>query len=68
MADKDEKDREPWLPRIDGRRLFINSADYERGLGEGSSSLDADISDDGPEDVEEPVSTAVVDPILKPVP
>ena len=68
MADKDEKDREPWSPRIDSRPLFINSADYERSLGEGSTLPEVDISDEGPEDIGETVSPAVPDPIPKPAP
>jgi hypothetical protein len=40
MAEKDEKEREPWAPRIDKMPLFINSADYERSLGEDSSPAD----------------------------
>jgi hypothetical protein len=68
MTEKDEKDREPWAPRIKSLPLFTNSADYERSLGEGSSPPDVDILDDGPEDVEETVATAIPDPILKPEP
>ncbi len=66
MAEKDEKDREPWSPRIDSKPLFINSADYERSLGEGTSPADLDISDEEPEDIEEIVSPAV--PELSPKP
>jgi hypothetical protein len=66
MAGKDEKDREPWLPRLDSSRLFINSADYERSLGEGSNPPDTDILEDEPEDSGETVSPEVPDPNLKP--
>jgi hypothetical protein len=68
MAEKDDKDREPWSPRMDRKPLFINSADYERSLGEGSSPREVDISDDEPEDVGEIISDAVPDPLLKPTP
>lgn len=49
MAEKDEKDREAWTPRIETKPLFLNSAEYERGLGEESSPPDIDIPDEGPE-------------------
>jgi hypothetical protein len=67
MAEKDEKDREPWVPRIDRMPLFINGADYERSLGEDSSPQDNETSDEGPEDMGEQVSPAVPGPIVKPV-
>jgi hypothetical protein len=67
MAEKDEKDREPWSPRIDSKPLFINSADYERSLGEGSSPQGIAISDEEPEDMGETGSPADKDPIVKPV-
>ena len=66
MAEKDEKDREPWAPRIDKMPLFINSADYERSLGEDSSPPDIETSDEEPEDMGEQVSPAVPAPIVKP--
>jgi hypothetical protein len=48
MAEKDEKDREAWSPRIETKPLFLNSAEYQRGLGESSSPPDIDIADQGP--------------------
>jgi hypothetical protein len=66
MAGKDEKDHEPWYPRIDSKPLFINSADYERSLGEGSNPPDTDILDEEPEDSGETVSASIPDPNLKP--
>ena len=67
MADKDEKDREPWVPRITRMPLFINSADYERSLSEDSSPPDNETSDEGPEEMGEQVSPPVSGPIVKPV-
>jgi hypothetical protein len=66
MAEK-LKDREPWSPRIDSMPLFINSADYERSLGEDGDPPDIEISEDRPEDTGESVPPEVSDPILKPV-
>jgi hypothetical protein len=66
MTEKDEKDREPWSPRIDSKRLFINGADYERSLGEGSSPADIEILDEETKDGAETVSSAVPGPIPKP--
>ena len=37
---EEKKDCEPWCPRIEQAPLFINSADYERGLGHASNPLD----------------------------
>jgi hypothetical protein len=65
MAGKDEKAREPWTPRIDSKPLFINSADYERSLGEGSNPPDTDIVDEESEDGGETICAEVPDPILK---
>jgi hypothetical protein len=67
MAEKDEKEREPWAPRIDKMPLFINSADYERSLGEDSSPADNETSDEGLEDMGEQGSPAVPGPIVKPI-
>jgi hypothetical protein len=66
MTEKDEKDREPWVPRIKSSPLFINSADYERSLGEDGSPPDIEMLDEEPEDIGEPVAPPVPDPILKP--
>lgn len=33
---EERKEREPWSPKIDKEPLFVNSADFERGLGEAS--------------------------------
>ena len=67
MAGKGENDREPWSPRIDSTPLFINSADYERSLGDGSSPQDIDIAVEEAEDIGETGSAADPDPIGKPV-
>jgi hypothetical protein len=66
MAGKDGKEREPWTPRIDSNPLFINSADYERSLGEGSTPPDTDLLDEESEDIGEAASPEVPDPSLKP--
>jgi hypothetical protein len=63
MAEKDELEHEPWSPRIEGKPLFLNSADYERSLGEGSSPPDIDISNEGPEETRETVSAVVADQV-----
>ena len=67
MAGKGENDREPWSPRIESTPLFINSADYERSLGDGRNPQDLDISDEEAEDGGETGSSADPDPIGKPV-
>jgi hypothetical protein len=68
MAERNEKDREPWSPRIESTPLFINGADYERSLGEERSPPDIEISDERPGDIGETVSPEVPDPNPKPVP
>jgi hypothetical protein len=68
MPEKDEKDREPWTPRLDRQPLFTNSADYERSLAEGSGAPDIDTAEEGSEEIGEAASAAVPDPILKPAP
>jgi hypothetical protein len=65
MAAKDKQDREPWSPRIESERLFINSADFERGLAEGSNPPDTDITDEA-DDVDEEVDSATPNPFIKP--
>ena len=59
MAAKDEEELEPWSPWIERKRLFINSADFERSLGEASSPPDIGPSDERPEETGETVSPAV---------
>ncbi len=66
MAEKDKKDREPWSPRIESKPLFINSADFERGLAEGSNPLDTDITDEAADDMDEDVDPATPNPFIKP--
>jgi hypothetical protein len=66
MAQKDKKDREPWSPRIESKPLFINSADFERGLGEASNPPDADIADEAADDVDDHVDPATPNPFIKP--
>ncbi|HTB68622.1 MAG TPA: hypothetical protein VK727_20550 [Steroidobacteraceae bacterium] len=64
MAEKVKKDREPWSPRIESDPLFINSADFERGLGEASKL--PDIEDEGVEEDEELEDPATPNPFIKP--
>jgi hypothetical protein len=66
MAEKTEKDHEPWIPKIDGKQLFINSADYERGLGEGSSPANIELSDEPPEEASGDAALGIPDPAMKP--
>jgi hypothetical protein len=66
MAEKDKKDREPWSPRIEGKPLFINSADFERGLDEASKPPDIDIADEGTEDDDEQGDPVAPNPFIKP--
>ena len=66
MAEKGKKDREPWSPHIETEPLFINSADFERGLGESSSRLDSDIADEEVEDGDEHDDPATSNPFIKP--
>jgi hypothetical protein len=66
MAGKDDKDREPWSPRLERSPLFINSADYERSLSEGSNPPDTDVLEDDLEDIGESVSPEAPEPNLKP--
>jgi hypothetical protein len=67
IAEKQEKEREPWSPRIERTPLFINSAEYERGLGEESRAPDIEISDEEPQDSSEHASPSVPDPVSTPV-
>jgi hypothetical protein len=64
MAEKVKKDREPWSPRIESDPLFINSADFERGLGEASKL--PDIEDEGTEEDEGLEDPATPNPFIKP--
>jgi hypothetical protein len=66
LAETQKTDREPWSPRIDRMPLFINSADYERSLGEDSSPPDIEISGGEPKDIGKQVAPPVPNPILKP--
>jgi hypothetical protein len=42
MAEQRKKDGEPWTPKLDSNPLFINSADFERGLGADEKTPDLD--------------------------
>jgi hypothetical protein len=42
MAEQRKKDGEPWTPKLDSNPLFINSADFERKLGEDEKTPDLD--------------------------
>ena len=66
MAEKDKKEREPWSPRIDKNPLFINSADFERGLDEASRPPDIDVADEGTEDDDAEGDPANPNPFIKP--
>jgi hypothetical protein len=66
MAEKDKKDREPWSPRIENKPLFINSADFERGLDEASKAPDIDIADEETEDDDADGDPATPNPFIKP--
>jgi hypothetical protein len=57
MTEEYRKDREPWSPRIEKLPLFINSADYERGLSEIRKSPSVDISEEEPEEGGESVTS-----------
>jgi len=64
MSEK-RKEREPWSPRIEKEPLFVNSADFERGLGEASDP--PDITEEGDEDDEDKkVSGIPADNPIKP--
>jgi hypothetical protein len=63
MSEEDKKDREPWAPHIDSKPLFINSADFERRLGEASNPPDTDITE---EEEEEPGAPDTPNPFIKP--
>jgi hypothetical protein len=45
MAMQGKKDHQPWSPRIESSPLFVNSADYERGLRHESSTSELDLGD-----------------------
>ena len=66
MAERDKKDREPWSPRIERNPLFTNSADFERGLGEGSGPPDIDVANEDSEDTAEEISPSAANPFIKP--
>jgi hypothetical protein len=60
-----KKDRDPWTPRIEKEPLFINSADFERGLGEASNP--PDITDEGEEEDEDKKTSGIAsDTPIKP--
>jgi hypothetical protein len=66
MAEEVKKDREPWTPRIESDPLFINSADFERGLGEAAKLPDLDEESEESEEAEEPFSADAPNPFIKP--
>jgi hypothetical protein len=55
---EEKKDREPWISRIEQALLFVNSADYERGVGHASNPLDitAEELEDVDEEKESPIA------------
>jgi hypothetical protein len=55
---EENKDREPWIPRIEQAPLLTNSADYERGLGHASNPPDvtAEELEDADEEKESPIA------------
>jgi hypothetical protein len=64
MAER-SKDQEPWSPRIDKQPPFVNSADFERGLGEASNP--PDITEEGDEeDADKKVSGIPSDTPIRP--
>jgi hypothetical protein len=66
MAGPDKKDREPWSPQIKSTPNFINSADYEDGLGESGNTPDIDVANEGSEEIEDEEAPAAPNPFIKP--
>jgi hypothetical protein len=58
MAEPDKKDRGTWSPRTESNPLFINGADYERGLGEAGKPPDIDVTDEGLEQADDELAPA----------
>lgn len=54
---EERKEREPWSPKIEKEPLFVNSADFERGLGEASGP--PDIAEEGEEDDEDKKASGI---------
>jgi hypothetical protein len=67
LVEKQDKDREPWSPRVESAPLFVNSADYERSLGHETGVPEIEIVGEEPEDSGEPVSSALPNRIAEPV-
>jgi hypothetical protein len=66
MAEQRKKDGEPWTPKIESDQLFINSADFERGLGEDEKTPDIDIIDDAGEDDADDITPDPGNPFIRP--
>ena len=62
---EERKEREPWTPRIEKEPLFVNSADFERGLGEASDPPDI-TQEDEEEDEDKKASGIPSDTPIKP--
>ncbi|HEV2701815.1 MAG TPA: hypothetical protein VGV09_09310 [Steroidobacteraceae bacterium] len=54
---EERKEREPWSPRIEKEPLFVNSADFERGLGQRSDP--PDITEDSEEEDEDKKASGI---------
>ncbi len=65
MSEEKAGGRKPWSPRIENAPLFINSADYERRLGEADDPPE-DATDEGQEDVAGKASPDSPGPVIKP--
>ncbi len=62
MSQPGKKDGEPWTPKVEGRKPFTSSADFERGLGEDGKTPDIDVVDEATEDEDEDEKISSDDP------